>query len=403
MTSTGPATSPPLWTRSFVLLTIANFGVFVTFYMLAATLAAYAVLAYGASPAEAGLVSSIFFIGGTAGRFLVGRMLVRLGSRIMVLGSTAWLLASCLLYLVPSTMTSMLAVRVLHGVGFGFSATALASTVMAAVPATRRGEGSGWFTAGMAIATGLAPSVGMWLARSSAGQHGVFVLSVVCAGLALVCPLLVARDLPPRPPRPAAGAVGHSGWASLIERHTIPIGLVVGLCAFPFSTILAFLNPYAAQQGLSEAATLYFLAYAAVILVSRPVAGMVQDRLGDDVVAVPIMIALALGAVLTAMAPNGVVLVLAGGLLGLGYGTLTSVGQAFAVGRTSPERVGVGVATYFLFVDLGTGLGPYLLGTLVPGQGYGRTFIVGAGFALAGLAAYLSWARRAPVAAPSAG
>ncbi len=398
MTPAGNAAPPPLWTRSFVLLTIANFGVFVTFYMLAATLAAYAVASYGASPAEAGLVSSIFFIGGTAGRFFVGRMLVRLGGRTMVLGSTVWLLASCLLYLLPSTMTSMLAVRVLHGIGFGFSATALASTVMAAVPATRRGEGSGWFTAGMAIATGLAPSVGMWLARSPAGQAGVFVLAACCAALAVACPLLVIGDLPPRPARPATGAAGDTGWASLIERHTIPIGLVVGLCAFPFSTILAFLNPYAAQRGLTEAATLYFLAYAAVIMVSRPVAGMVQDRLGDDVVATPVMISLALGAVLTAVAPNGVVLVIAGGLLGLGYGTLTSVGQAFAVGHTSPERVGVGVATYFLFVDLGTGLGPYLLGTLVPGLGYGRTFVVGAGFAVAGLLAYLVWARNTPAA-----
>ncbi|PID96248.1 MAG: hypothetical protein CSA84_05385 [Actinomycetales bacterium] len=394
MTAAGPRVRPPLWTRSFVLLTLANLGVFVTFYMLAATLAGYAVIAYGASPSEAGLVSSIFFIGGTIGRFVVGRALARLGSRVVVLGSTAWLLATCLLYLLPSTLTSMLVIRVLHGIGFGFAATALASTVMGAVPATRRGEGSGWFTAGMAVATGLAPAVGLWLLRTPLGQSGVFMVTAACAAVAVLTPLLVRRDLPGRIRRGTDDPPHESGLASLLEWRTMPIGLAVGFCAFPFSTILAFLNPYAVEHGLTDAAAFYFLAYAVVIVVSRPVAGLVQDRYGDDIVTVPVMLSLAAGTVLTAVAPNGTVLVLAGGLLGLGYGTLTSVGQAIAVGRAGAARVGVGVATYFLLVDLGTGLGPFTLGALVPSLGYTGTFLVGAAFVGLGLTAYLLVARR---------
>lgn len=390
-----PDVADRLWTAPFLALTLANLCVSVTFYVLVATLAGYATAAYGANPAQAGLVSSVFFVGAMLARLVAGRVLTSRGIRPVVLGSLAALLATCLAYLLPHAMPTMLLVRVLHGIAYGFAATALASAAMRAVPPARRGEGSGWFTAGMALATGIAPFVGMTLARGGGGQGAVFAVTIGCCVVALAAAALVAGSLPARPPAgaPAGTAVRRSRVGGLVDRRALPVGAVVGLCAVPFAAILAFLSSYAAQVGLPEAASAYFLVYAGVILVSRPAAGIVQDRRGDEVVVVPIVLALALGSLLTGLAATGPVLLLAAGLLGLGYGTLTSVGQAIAVARVARERVGLGVSSYFLLVEVGTGLGPVVLGLLVEPVGYPGTFAAGAAFALAALVLYLAVVR----------
>ncbi len=377
-----------LWTPSFVALSLANLCVSFTFYVLVATLAGYAVTAYSTGQAQAGPVSSIFFIGAMLARLVAGRVLTAYGARRVVVWSLVALGLTCVAYLFPSTMASMLVVRTVHGIAYGLAATALASAVMADVPAARRGEGSGWFTAGMAVATGVAPFVGMTLARGRGGQQAVFVVTVGCCLVAIGAALSVVRSIPGRS---AAGGVTFGGF---VETRALPIGAVVGLCALPFAAILAFLASHAERTGLQGPASAYFLVYAAVILVSRPAAGLAQDRRGDAVVVVPVVSSLVVGSVVTGVASTPVLLLLGAALLGLGYGTLTSVGQAIAVAAVGRERIGLGVSSYFLLVEVGTGLGPVVLGLLVDPLGYAGTFVVGSGFAALALVLYLTVARR---------
>lgn len=186
----------------------------------------------------------------------------------------------------------------------------------------------------------------------------------------------MARQIPGRTPQPQTST--GSVLKSFLDVRALPIATVVGLCALSFATVLAFLNLSAAERGLTEAANLYFLVYALMILVSRPVAGVFQDRYSDDLVMVPILIFAGVGLVLTAVANNGILLLVAAALLGLGYGTAVSAGQAIAISAVGHARLGVGVSSYFLIVDLGTGLGPVVLGPLVPMVGYSGTLGVAA-------------------------
>ena len=59
-------------------------------------------------------------------------------------------------------------------------------------------------------------------------------------------------------------------------------------------------------------------------------------------------------------------LLLAGALIGLGYGNFISCAQAISIKDVPPHRLGLATATFFIFVDLGFGIGPYILGSLVP-------------------------------------
>ncbi|MEL4503609.1 MFS transporter [Luteococcus sp. H138] len=386
-----PDARPRLWTRLFTALTVANFCVAVIFYILTSTVSGWAMTTLGASQTQAGLVGTAWFIGAMVARLFSGRTLTLLGERTTVLVSLALMLAGGLLYFTCDSVPALLALRFVHGIGFGLAATAVGAAALSRLPITRRGEGSGWFTFGMAIAAGLGPMFGSILQRSPLGQFAVFVAAVACGVVSLTLTLLVAPRLHPRDRKPRT-----SGFrlADYLDLTVLPIALVVGLCAMPFGAILTLLGPFASSLGLDGAAGHYFLAYAVVISVSRPVAGILQDRHGDTSIMLPIMVAMVGGIVLTAMASTYWGLVAAGALLGLGHGTLVPAGQTVALNLVGSARAGIGVGSYFLFVDAGTGIGPFLLGALVGPIGYRGAFLVGAGCGFAGLLAMLVLRRR---------
>ncbi len=379
-----------MWTPPFVLLSLANFASTMIFYLLMATLATHAAAAFGAGPAEAGLVSSVFLIGGLFGRPLAGFLLGRFGLRRVLLGSTAVYSLASFGYFVAPTLIATLAVRTAHGVAFGVAASAIAGAVMSLVPPARQGEGAGWSGAGVAIGTGLGPFLGLLLLNGPAGMTGVFAAVGGFAAAMLLLVALGARGLP----RDVPAATRRR--PAILERPALPIGFVVALTAVAFGSILTFLNTYTLGTDLAPAASVFFVVYATAVLLTRPAAGLVQDRLGDDVVLVPALVSLVAGVTLTALAGHGAVLLLGAALLGAGYGTLISAGQAFAIARVPRGRAGIAVASFFLVVDAGTGLGPALLGGFAPLVGFRGVFLVGAGLGVAALGLYLLVARRTP-------
>lgn len=387
---------PRLWTAVFTSLTVGNFGVAMVFYLLTATMSAWALKDLGASQAQAGLVGTAWFLGAMVARLFAGQALLRLGERAVVLGSLVGMVVGSLLYFWCNSVPLLLLLRFAHGVAFGVAATGVAGAVLARVPVQRRGEGSGWFTFGLAIASGLGPMLGSVLQQGTDGQQRILVSSVCFAAMALGLALVVVRRLEPRPAKPIGG---RHRLADYLDPTVLPIALVVSLCALPFGAVLTLMAPYAQQIGLPSAAGAYFLAYAAVIAVSRPIAGILQDRHGDTSIMVPIMVAMIAGLALTATATTYWTLVAGGALLGLGYGTLVPAGQTVALNLVGSSRAGIGVGSYFLFVDAGTGIGPFVLGALVEPLGYRGAFWVGLCFSVAGLLSMLVLRRRLSAAA----
>ncbi len=75
-------------------------------------------------------------------------------------------------------------------------------------------------------------------------------------------------------------------------------------------------------------------------------------------------------------------------LMGLGYGNFQSIAQALAIKLTPHHRMGLANSTYFIALDLGLGLGPLMLGYIVPVFGYRGMYMVLVAVILAGIAVY---------------
>ena len=84
----------------------------------------------------------------------------------------------------------------------------------------------------------------------------------------------------------------------------------------------------------------------------------------------------ALGMLLLSFANNGFTLLLAGAIIGLGFGNIQSTTQAIAVKVTPPHRIGLATATFFIFLDIGFGIGPYVLGMIIPLTGFRTLYLI---------------------------
>lgn len=89
----------------------------------------------------------------------------------------------------------------------------------------------------------------------------------------------------------------------------------------------------------------------------------------------PSLILFVLGLVLISKATNGFAILLAGALIGLGYGTVYTCTQAIAIKVSPKYRVGLSTSTFFVLIDAGIGVGPLLIGTIVPIVGFRRMYM----------------------------
>ncbi|ARJ38881.1 MFS transporter [Sporosarcina sp. P21c] len=364
-----------IWTKDFIVTSIINFFLMLVMYLLIVTIAPYSVKEYGVSTSVAGLVSGIFIIGTLIARLAVGGLIEKVGSRnILLIGLLVTVLASAF-YFGAVNLPLLMANRFFHGVGLGISSTATGTMVAQMLPPSRRGEGIGYFSLSTVLATAVGPFFGIFLS-----QHYHFnVLFTFCLILSIGCAamfMFVKKTPTVMPKKNVQATAKKLGIRGLFEVRALPIAFVTLLAAIAYSGVLSFISFYAEEINLVSAASFFFLVYAIAVLLSRPYTGKLLDVKGNKFVVYPSLLIFAGGLLLLSEASAGWMLLLAGGVLGLGFGNFQSCAQAIALQGVKPERLGVATSTFFIFLDFGFGFGPYVLGLLVPIIGYQQLYLV---------------------------
>lgn len=356
-----------LWTKDFISISLVNFVMMLSMYLLIVTMASYATDAYDASSSMAGLASSIFIIGVLFARLYAGKEVARIGSKRMLIGGIVFFVVITALYLIPSNIYVLLAVRFLHGVGIGFASTATGTIVAQVVPASRKGEGISYFSLSVILSTAIGPLIGLPMI-SQFGYESMFIFSLVVGMLCLPVALMVKEPVVDNGAEGAGSKV--FSLAKYLEPNALPVSIVMFVIALAYSGTLSFIASFAKEADLTEAGSMYFFVYAMAVLFSRPFTGKLMDAKGANFVAYPAMIAFALGMLVLSQANSGALFLLAAALIGLGYGNFQSVAQTVAIKMTPPHRMGLATSTFFIMMDIGIGVGPFMLGYMVPDYGY---------------------------------
>ena len=149
-----------LWTPNFVLVSLVNFQLVLVFYLLVIVIVGFSVAELGASTAQAGLVSGLFIVGTLIGRLFIGKLLNRLGLKnTLVIGLTGFCYFPDF-YMIPAKLEVLLGIRLIHGFMMGMASTVLGTVIAQTIPATRRGEGIGYFSMSSTLGTAIGPLSG---------------------------------------------------------------------------------------------------------------------------------------------------------------------------------------------------------------------------------------------------
>lgn len=375
--------------------TLINFFLLLNYYLLMVVMTEYSMTQLGEAPGIAGLSASIFIIGALISRLFCGRYLDTVGRKRMLLIGAALELWMSAVYFFAGGIGALLLVRFLHGASYGAAATAIGTIVTDLVPRARQGEGIGYYTLSVTLGAAIGPFLGMYLLHNG-GFNMIFAMCVLTALLCLVITVFLAV---PETSCCAASLQREEGrgfqWSRFIEAKAVPISLVCALVYFGYSSLLSFLSSYAGTLHLETEASFFFVIYALAIFVSRPFTGRLFDRRGERITMIPAFLAFSIGMVVLSQAKTGAVLLFSAVLLGFGVGVVQSCGLAIAVKGIPSERLSLVNSTFYICLDLGVGVGPLLLGMLIPYSGYQGMYLSMTLLTMVALGLYcLTWKQR---------
>lgn len=373
-------TKGKLWTKDFIIIFLVNLCLTMNFYLTMIVMSQFAITRFQASPAEAGFATGLFIIGILVARFFTGNLLGRVGtSAVLYAGVTLSLLTSAL-YFWATSQELLLLIRLLHGAAFGITSTAAGTIVANVLPRERVGEGIGYYGLSMTVASAIGPFLGLMLSQQG-NYNLIFAICTAVSAVSVLLALFLSRRRL-NPAHAVAAPMKGFDWSSFLEPKVLPIAAVCMVVAFFYSSVISFLAVYAKAINLMTAANYFFVVFSAVLFVSRPLVGRLFDRKGENLIFYTALVIFAAGMLTLSQAHHGISLLLAAALIGLGFSSIQSSGQAVAAKAAAPHRMGLATSTFFMLSDIGMGFGPFLLGMLIPVTGY-RGMYLGAACALA--------------------
>lgn len=366
--------SEKIFTKSFFLIFGALLFTALVMYALMSTVTEYAT-AMGSTATIAGLVSGIYVFGGLCSRIYSGDALERIGWRKIALVFMSIHFLACLLYFIVDNVTLLIIVRFVHGIGFGASANAIVTIASAILPKKRFSEAFGYFMLGTTIAVGLGPFIGGFL-YDATGSTGCFIAASVFSALALIFIVLIDVDKYDVKDE-IADEKSYSGLERIIEYGAVPVSFFTALTSLGYVSILSFYRLYAVEVNLTTVFSWFFIIYSICLVITRPLAGRIQDNGGDLIVCVVGIIAQSIGLFLIAVMPSNLTVIICAVCAALGFGTLNSACTSIITRRTPEHRRSYALSTFFIFCDATMGFGPALLGLFVSAStGYAPVYII---------------------------
>lgn len=368
-------------TKDFAFIWLANFFIFLGFQMTLPTLPIF-VKELGGTDQLIGVIVGIFTFSALLFRPYAGHALETKGRGSVYLFGLLLFVVSVGTFGFLTSMTMLLVMRVIQGVGWGFSTTASGTIATDLIPPKRRGEGMGYYGLSSNLALAFGPALGLALVGVISFQS-LFLLSAVLGLIALVLAMNIKYKKVDESPD-----ITKVARFDVIEKTAVNPSIILLFLTATFGGIASFLPLHAVEQSVAGI-EFYFIVYAAFLMLSRVFAGKIYDKKGDLYVIPPGILLVFSAMILLAWLPNTTVLIIAGGLYGFGFGMVQPALQAWAVDKAASNRKGMANATFFSFFDLGVGVGAMVFGQIAYLLGYHFIYIVSAVSALVALAYYI--------------
>ncbi len=353
-----------LWTKNYTCFCVTNMITSFSFYMIVTVLISFLTgSSVGVTSAVAGVVSGLFSITSLVCRPFCGALADQFSKFKLMRIAILMMAAGCFAYTISNQIAVIVIARIVHGVGFAVSSTAIMALTAEYIPCSRMGEGIGYIGLANVISSAAAPGFGIYVADIF-GLQGVFYVAGILCIMAAVLFFLLKDEK-----KSKTAVIRKLGLGELIAVSALRYTLVGGILSFTNGVISTYLLTYSKLLGISNIG-IYFTINAIVLFLVRPFAGKLADKKGLYIVAFPGLICATTSMFMLAIAsrfPQGclAVILLSGVIRALGQGSVQPALQTECIKQVGKERSGVATSTFYLGGDVGQGIGPMAAGFII--------------------------------------
>lgn len=372
-----------LWTRDLVLIILVNLCVFTNHIMSLSTFPFY-IQSLGGSEAIAGICAAAFAFVAVIIRPFVGWWLDNGVRKVALVVGLLLLGAAPLGYVFVPVLSMSIAFRMLHGIGLSFSNSTTATVASDVICRPRFAEGMGYFGMATALASAIAPALGLSLMEGF-GFGTLYAVAAGIAGLGLVLFAFVRT-------RKVNVSKKKLNLRTIINRDSLPATATMLVFMLTFGALENFVAIFAAENSLPSG-SIYFIVMSVMLLVVRVTLGKLVDQRGEAIFVYTCNAAMLVAFLLLALVPNTATYILSAALAGYAFGGLEPSLQSMAVHTSTDETRGSANSTFLCGYDIGYGLGGGLAGSLITAMGYSSMWMIVSLACVASVLIYVAWAR----------
>jgi len=373
--------SKGIFTTQFWLLGLSSFLFSSSFNMLIPELPSY-LTAMGGGEYK-GYIIGLFTLTAGLSRPFSGRLTDRIGRvPVMAVGSIVCFVCG-FLYPVFTTVLPFLLLRLVHGFSTGFKPTGTSAYVADIVPANRRGEAMGIHGMCMGLGSAFGPAVGSMISLSFS-LNALFYTSSLFALLSIVILFNMKETLKVK--EPLSIKAFQITWRDIFEPDVFSPALVTFLAYFGYGAVVTLVPDFSGYVGL-ENRGIYFMVFTLFSILIRLAAGKISDRHGRIPVTIAGCSVLIIALLITGYATSITMFLTGAAFFGVSMGILSPVLSAWTVDLSGEQNRGRALATMFISLEAGIGIGAFLSAALFANkrESLPFVFLCMAGFALAAL------------------
>lgn len=305
-----------------------------------------------------GLIISAFTVTALLSRPFSGKLADTIGRvPVILVGSTVCLVCS-LIYPFLTTVYGFVILRLLHGFSTGFTPTGQTAYLSDIIPAHRRGEAMGLLGTAGSLGMAAGPALG-GLVANKFGLQAMFYCSSALAFMSIVIISTIRETLTEK--------VRFSGSLLVVKKHEwfeplvfVPC-IVMVLCAYAYGAVYTLLPDFGYFVGVKNEGVLFTYFTIASLLV-RLLGGKASDRYGRRKVLFVSTLAITVAMLIIAFAQTKLQLIIGITLYGFAQGATSPTLLAWATDLSNSMNKGRGVASLYMFMELGIGVGAFASG-----------------------------------------
>lgn len=370
-----------LWTPNFLAACAGNFLLFFAFYLLIPIFPLYLIDEFNTSKSTVGIVLASYTLAALLVRPVSGFLLDLFRRKPQYLLAFLAFVLTFISYPLATSINLFLIFRILHGASFGYVTTAGNSLVVDILPASRRGEGLGFFGVANNMAMVVGPMTGL-LMHEKYSYDIIFYLAIATGLLGFVFAMFIKVQKPFEPKE-----VQPVSFDRFFLFKGFKAGLTLLLIGIPYGMFITYLAIYGKELGIKSGIGLFFSLLAAGMITSRLFSGKMVDH-GKLNKAIEIgLIVSTIGMVMLASLQRmtsvsdslvNVLFFVIPVILGFGYGMTFPAYNTLFVNLAPNNRRATASSTFMTSWDIGVGLGLVLGGRLADsGGGLPLAFLLG--------------------------